>query len=94
MVNGGQVSNMTATKTYYTADEFFKISHSLGRCELIDGEIRQMSPAGGIHGKITVRVSSPLFAYVEEHNLGVVFAAGTGYIIRVCFISVEKVVMM
>jgi Uma2 family endonuclease len=49
------------------------------RYELVKGELIQMSPTGDEHGRVTVRISSPLYFYVEEHNLGVVYAAETGF---------------
>ena len=73
---------MRGIKTYHTSDEFFKIARSLGPCELVDGEIKLMEPAGGEHGEVTVNISSPLFFYVKSHDLGKVFAAETGYILK------------
>jgi len=34
-----------------------------------------MSPPGDEHGLITMHVAGPLYAYVNQHNLGVVYAA-------------------
>ena len=73
---------MRTIKTYHTVDEFFKIAHSLGRCELVDGEIKLMEPAGGEHGNLAIKIGSRLNVFVEEHNLGAVFAAETGYILK------------
>jgi Uma2 family endonuclease len=49
------------------------------RYELVKGELIQMSPAGDEHGIIAVRITAPLYLHVEEHNLGVVYAAETGF---------------
>ena len=49
------------------------------RYELVKGELIQMSPTGDEHGRVTVRITAPLYLYVEEHNLGVVYAAETGF---------------
>lgn len=38
-----------------------------------------MSPASQQHGRLGMRVSGPLDRYVEEHGLGIVFAAETGF---------------
>lgn len=38
-----------------------------------------MSPASQKHGRLGMRVSGPLDRYVEEHRLGAVFAAETGF---------------
>ena len=71
-----------ATKNLITADEFFNLAPHLGRCELVRGEIIEMSPPGLIHGKTAMRLGAWLFNYVEEHNLGEVFAAETGFIVE------------
>jgi len=71
-----------ATKTLITADEFFKLAPKLGRCELVRGEIIEMSPPGLIHGKVAMTFGAQLFIYVKEHDLGEVFAAETGFIVE------------
>ncbi len=38
-----------------------------------------MAPAGNVHGRIAIDVSTPLDQYVRAHDLGVVFAAETGF---------------
>ncbi len=73
---------MRGIKTYHTADEFFKIACSLGRCELVDGEIQLMEPAGGEHGEIALKIGARLLVFVDEHDLGKAFAAETGYILK------------
>jgi Uma2 family endonuclease len=65
-----------------TAEEFFKISPKFGRCELVKGEIVQMSPTGGEHGAIAAEISARLLIYVKSHDLGKVFAAETGFVIK------------
>jgi Uma2 family endonuclease len=46
--------------------------------ELVDGEIR-VSPAGGRHGAVAVRLSARLLAFVEPRGLGHVFDSSTGF---------------
>ena len=70
---------MTATANkLVTADELLKMG-DIGPCELIYGELVMMSPAGFGHGEIAMRIGHFLSAYVEEHDLGVVLAAETGF---------------
>lgn len=38
-----------------------------------------MSPAGGRHGRIAVRVNKLLAIHVDDHKLGATFAAETGF---------------
>jgi Uma2 family endonuclease len=52
------------------------------RYELVQGDLIRMSPAGDEHGEITVKITAPLFDYVNAHNLGKVYAAETGFLIR------------
>ena len=40
-----------------------------------------MSPAGGRHGKIALRLGASLLNYVQTHDLGDVFAAETGFVL-------------
>lgn len=49
------------------------------RYELVAGELRVMSPSGWRHGKIVSRLTARLASYVEEHDLGLVFGAETGF---------------
>jgi Uma2 family endonuclease len=61
-----------------SADELL-LTPGLGRCELLRGELSMMSPAGSEHGHIVIRVTVPLAGYVEDHHLGTVFGAETGF---------------
>ena len=39
------------------------------------------SPAGGRHGKVALRLGALLLDYVQQHDLGDVFAAETGFLL-------------
>lgn len=71
----------TITKSI-TADELLAMG-DIGRCELIYGELIMMSPAGAEHGVVASRFAHYLTEFVEQHDLGAVFAAETGFKIRV-----------
>jgi len=64
-----------------TADDLFLMEEN-GPCELVRGEVIRMSPAGGLHGKLTIRIGALLDAYVRPRHLGVVCGAETGFILE------------
>jgi Uma2 family endonuclease len=53
------------------------------RYELIEGALTMMSPAGGRHGRVAVRVNKLLAIQVDDNELGATFAAETGFKIGV-----------
>jgi len=69
-----------AANKLVTADEL-RAMGDIGRCELIYGELVVMSPAGAEHGVVAMRFGRYLEAHVDEHALGAVFAAETGFIV-------------
>jgi Uma2 family endonuclease len=71
----------TATQLM-TAEELIKLPRGRFRYELVNGELRQMSPAGQNHGKLAARLTVALGRYVEEKGLGEVYAAETGFKLR------------
>ncbi|MCA9263839.1 MAG: Uma2 family endonuclease [Planctomycetales bacterium] len=67
--------------THITADQLAMIPSQGKRFELVRGVLKMMAPAGGRHGQIAMRIGSMLEQYVREHQLGVVFAAETGFLL-------------
>ncbi|MBA2511959.1 MAG: Uma2 family endonuclease [Actinomycetota bacterium] len=70
---------MVVRRKPVTAEELLRIPDDGLRRELVRGEVRTMAPAGNVHGRIAIDVSTPLDQYVRAHDLGVVFAAETGF---------------
>lgn len=70
---------MSTTTQLMTAEELLKLPRGRFRYELVEGELRQMSPAGHNHGRIAIRLTLPLGQYVAAHKLGEVYAAETGF---------------
>jgi Uma2 family endonuclease len=68
----------TATRTI-TADELLRMPNNAYRLELVEGELRQMSPAGGEHGFLSNQISWLLTEHVQRNDLGLVFCAETGF---------------
>jgi Uma2 family endonuclease len=64
-----------------TASQLSHLPDDGQRYELIMGELRMMSPAGGTHGMVALRIGRFLGAYVDQQRLGAVFAAETGFLL-------------
>ena len=92
---------MTTAVQITTADELFSLPDTGQRYELVRGELRTMTPAGSEHGSIAMNVGIALGSYIQAHNLGVIYAAETGFKIAsnpdtvrapdVAFVRQEKV---
>jgi Uma2 family endonuclease len=76
---------MVIREKFYTAEEFWEIAHLPEfvdkRLELIEGEIQEMSPAGGEHGEVGGDLFGFIWNHVRQNGLGRVTAAETGYIL-------------
>jgi len=64
-----------------TADDLLRMP-SDQRCELIEGELIPMAPAGFDHGAIITNLSLLLAMHVKKHQLGIVTGAETGFHLR------------
>jgi len=73
---------MATTERLLTADELLNLPDDGQRHELIAGELRTMAPSGGQHGRVTMRLSTPLDHHVTTHGLGWLFTAETGFLLR------------
>jgi Uma2 family endonuclease len=92
---------MSTTLQQVTADELFMMPKDGFRYELVKGELRKMSPAGGEHGAVIVNVTVLLGQHVKSKKLGVCFGAETGFKIAtdpdtvrapdVAFVSRERI---
>ncbi len=73
---------LSAPRPRMTAEELFDLPDDGGRFELVEGELAHMTPTGGEHGALAIRIGRLLDVYVEEHDLGVCCGAETGFILR------------
>jgi Uma2 family endonuclease len=53
----------------------------IGRYELVKGELIAFSPTGDAHGRKTSRVAYVLWDFMDNHDLGTVHGAETGFYI-------------
>jgi len=70
---------MTTTRQHMTAEDLLRMPDDGFRYELVKGVLKKMAPAGHLHGRITVNITTPLDQHVRAHNLGAVYAAETGF---------------
>jgi Uma2 family endonuclease len=70
-----------STDRLITGDELLAMG-DIGPCELIDGRIVRMSPAGGEHGMIEFILGGELNAFVRPRRLGWVIGGETGIYTR------------
>ncbi len=70
---------MTQTLQRSTASELFERPDDGFRYELVRGELRKMSPAGGEHGVVVANATLLLGRHVKINNLGVCCGAETGF---------------
>ena len=65
--------------TLLTAEDLWKHADDGYRYELVKGELRKMPPAGFEHGIRAAKIGRHLDVYVEQHQLGYVCGAETGF---------------
>lgn len=72
---------MDVVRQQVTADELLHMPDDGFRYELVQGELRRMTPAGNVHGRVAMNFGVALGGYVKAHDLGTVFAAETGFML-------------
>ncbi|HYI08939.1 MAG TPA: Uma2 family endonuclease [Thermoanaerobaculia bacterium] len=88
--------------TQITADELLRMPDDGWRYELVQGELRKLSPAGEEHGDIAIEIATSLRHYVKHHRLGKAYGPDVGFRIArdpdtvrspdAAFVSAERVV--
>ena len=70
---------MAVVRQQVTADELLHMPDDGCRYELVQGELRRMTPAGNVHGRVAMSFAWRLAKHVQENRLGTVYAAETGF---------------
>ncbi len=66
----------------YSQTDLEELSAQGARYELIRGELKTMSPAGGGHGSVTMELCILVGGHIIANKLGKTFAAETGFIVK------------
>ncbi len=72
---------MVTAEKLLTADDLWTMPTGDRRHELVKGQLVEMIPAGGLHGIVSMQIGRLLGNFVQENNLGYVFAAETGFLL-------------
>ena len=67
------------TSALLTAEELLRLSIPDKHVELVRGVLVVREPPGGRHGRIAMNLAVEIGTYVRMHQLGVVYAAETGF---------------
>jgi Uma2 family endonuclease len=70
-----------ATRVRLTADDLWKLGEGDTRRELVNGEVREMAPAGGVHGEIQARICRRLVEHVDRRGGGRVLGGDVGFVL-------------
>ena len=70
------------TKARLTADDLWRLGEGDTRRELVDGEVREMAPVGGVHGQVAARICRRLAEHVERHGGGEVLVGDVGFVLH------------
>lgn len=72
---------MSTIARLVTAEELLQLPKDGRRYELVDGELRDMTPSGYEHGAVVGELHWLLAQFVHKHKLGRVIAAETGFLL-------------
>jgi Uma2 family endonuclease len=70
------------TKGRVTAEDLWRLGEGDIRRELVNGEVVEMAPVGGIHGQVTTRICRSLSEHTERHGGGEVLTGDVGFVLN------------
>ena len=68
-------------KTRLTAEDLWRLPEGDVRRELVNGEVVEMMPPGGVHGQVTGKTYRRLAEYVERRGGGYVVVGDVGFVL-------------
>ena len=71
----------TRSGRYVTAEEFLRLPNASDPGELVRGEVRMVTPAGGVHGIVASAIHVALTLFVDANGLGVCFGDNVGFLL-------------
>jgi Uma2 family endonuclease len=72
---------MDVVRQQVTADELLLMPDDGFRYELVKGQLRRTNLTDKVHGRVAMNFARHLAQYVEENQLGAMYAAGTGFVL-------------
>lgn len=82
------MTTATAPQTL-SVDDLMRLG-SDARIEVVEGEIIEMSPVGGLHNWIAKRITWMLETYVQQHKTGLIFTDSLLYVLSSVDAEVRK----
>ena len=73
------MSAHAGSPSWITADALLRMPRGRIRRELVRGEVRELPLRGAGEGAMLARLSMEMSDHVDRHDLGQVYAAGTGF---------------
>ena len=70
-----------STTTLISAEQLLRMPNDGRHCELVEGELREMTPAGFDHGVVSAQVHGLLREHVRPRKLGVTVVGEPGFIL-------------
>ncbi|MFQ5658628.1 MAG: Uma2 family endonuclease [Candidatus Methylomirabilales bacterium] len=70
------------TKVRVTAQDLWRLGEGDIRRELVNGEVVEMAPVGGVHGQVTGRIYRRLVEHVERQGGGEVLVGDVGFVLH------------
>jgi Uma2 family endonuclease len=70
------------SKARVTAQDLWRLGEGDVRRELVNGEVKEMAPVGGVHGQITGRTYNWLGEHVRKHGGGEVVVGDVGFVLN------------